>query len=64
MPRSLDEVLSRVIREAGSWSAAQRRIRIEHGPAVVTLATEIAMRERGQTWVNGERPQWNAARRS
>jgi hypothetical protein len=64
MPRSLDEVLSRVIREAGSWSAAERRIRIEHGPAVVTLAAEIAMRERGPTWLNGERPRWNAARRS
>lgn len=64
MPRSLDEVLSRVIREAGSWSAAQRRIRIEHGPAVVTLAAEIALRERGQPWLKGERPGWPASRSS
>jgi hypothetical protein len=63
MQRSLDEVLARVIREAGSWSAAQRRIRIEHGAAVVGLAGEIALRERGQTWVAGQRPRWDLARR-
>lgn len=58
MQRSLDEVLSRVIREAGSWSAAQRRIQIEHGAAVVRLAEEIALRERGETWLRGQRPRW------
>ena len=44
MPMPLDEVLSRVIREAGSWSAAERRIRIEHGAAVVSLAAESTRR--------------------
>jgi hypothetical protein len=63
MKRSLDEVLSRVIRESGSWTAAERRIRIEHGTAVVSLAAEIALRERGQPWLRGERPNWSAARR-
>lgn len=63
MQRSLNEVLSRVIREAGSWTAAERRIRIEHGAAVVNLAAEIALRERGQPWLQGERPSWSAARR-
>jgi hypothetical protein len=63
MQRSLDEVLSRVIREAGSWSAAQQRIRIEHGAAVVTLAAQIALRERGQRWLRGERPAWGSTRR-
>jgi hypothetical protein len=63
MPRSLDEVLSRVIREAGSWSAAERRIRIEHGAAVVTLAAQIAVRERGRPWLAGERPRWGATAR-
>ena len=58
MHRNLDEILSRVIREAGSWSAAQRRIRSEHGSAVIALATEIAVRERGQPWLQGERPRW------
>jgi hypothetical protein len=58
MQRNLDEILSRVIREAGSWSAAQRRIRSEHGSAVIALATEIAVRERGQPWLRGERPGW------
>jgi hypothetical protein len=62
MQHSLDEVLSRVIREAGSWSAAERRIRIEHGSAVVGLAAEIARRERGQPWLAGERPSWSARR--
>ena len=64
MQRSLDEILSRVIREAGSWSAAERRIRHEHGPAVVGLAAEIALRERGRPWLRGERPGWAAARRA
>lgn len=63
MQRKLDEILSRVIRESGSWSAAQRRIRIEHGAAVVHLAAEIALRERGQPWLAGERPRWESARR-
>lgn len=63
MQRSLDEVLSRVIRESGNWTAAERRIRIEHGTAVIGLAAEIAMRERGQPWLQGERPNWSAARR-
>jgi hypothetical protein len=63
MQHSLDEVLSRVIRESGSWSAAERRIRIEHGAAVVHLATQIALRERGQPWLAGERPHWSAAGR-
>ncbi len=63
MPRSLDEVLSRVIREAGSWSAAQRRIRMEHGAAVVGLASEIAQRERGERWLQGDRPHWPGSRR-
>lgn len=64
MQHNLDEILSRVIREAGSWSAAQRRIRLEHGAAVVHLAAEIALRERGQPWVAGERPRWSASRRA
>lgn len=63
MQRSLDEILSRVIRESGSWNAAERRIRIEHGAAVVNLAAEIALRERGQPWVRGERPAWPTVRR-
>jgi hypothetical protein len=63
MQRSLNEVLSRVIRESGSWNAAERRIRTEHGAAVVNLATEIALRERGQPWLRGERPTWSTARR-
>ena len=63
MQRSLDQILSRVIRESGSWTAAERRIRIEHGPAVVSLAAAIALRERGQPWLAGERPRWSAARR-
>ena len=63
MQRSLNEVLSRVIRESGSWTAAERRIRIEHGAAVVQLAAEIALRERGQPWIKGERPRWTAASR-
>ncbi|MGB3427135.1 MAG: hypothetical protein WBA53_03070 [Burkholderiaceae bacterium] len=63
MQRTLDEVLSRVIRESGSWNAAQRRIRIEHGAAVVSLAAEIALRERGRPWLSGERPTWSTARR-
>ena len=63
MQRSLNEVLSRVIRESGSWTAAERRIRIEHGAAVVNLATESALRERGRPWLSGERPNWSAARR-
>jgi hypothetical protein len=63
MPHNLDEVLSRVVREAGSWSAAERRIRIEHGAGVVGLAAEIARRERGQPWLQGERPRWAAQRR-
>jgi hypothetical protein len=63
MQRSLDEVLSRVIRESGSWNAAQRRIRIEHGAAVVSLAAEIALRERGRPWLSGERPTWSTTRR-
>jgi hypothetical protein len=58
MQRNLDEILSRVIREAGSWTAAQRRIRSEHGSTVIALATEIALRERGQPWLRGERPRW------
>ena len=58
MQRNLEEVLSRVIREAGSWTAAQRRIHSEHGSAVIALATEIAVRERGQPWLRGERPRW------
>lgn len=61
MQRNLDEVLSRVIRESGSWTAAQKRIRIEHGAAVVNLAAEIALRERGQPWLQGERPRWSNA---
>lgn len=63
MQRSLDEVLSRVIREAGSWSVAERRIRSEHGAAVVDLAAQIALRERGRPWLAGERPRWGAQRR-
>ena len=63
MQRRLDEVLSRVIRESGSWNAAERRIRIEHGAALVNLAAEIAVRERGQHWLRGERPAWSTARR-
>ena len=63
MQRSLNEVLFRVIRESGSWTAAERRIRIEHGAAVVQLAAEIALRERGQPWIKGERPRWAAASR-
>lgn len=62
MERSLDDVLSRVIRESGSWSAAERRIRLEHGSAVVRLAAEIALRERGQPWLAGERPRWGSPR--
>lgn len=58
MQRNLDEVLARVIRESGSWTAAQHRIRIEHGATVVHLAAEIALRERGRPWVAGERPRW------
>jgi hypothetical protein len=63
MQRSLDEILSRVIRESGSWNAAERRIRIEHGAAVVSLAAEIALRERGQPWLRGERPARPTVRR-
>ena len=63
MQRNLDEVLSRVIRESGSWNAAQRRIRTEHGAAVVNLAAEIALRERGRPWLSGERLTWPPARR-
>ena len=63
MQRRLDEVLSLVIRESGSWNAAERRIRIEHGAAVVNLAAEIALRERGQPWLRGERPTWSTVRR-
>jgi hypothetical protein len=59
---SLDTVLSRVIRESGSWSVAERRIRMDHGAAVVGLAAAIALRERGQSWLRGERPAWAVTR--
>jgi hypothetical protein len=62
MQHSLDTVLSRVIRESGSWSVAERKIRMDHGAAVVGLAAAIALRERGQSWLRGERPAWAVTR--
>jgi hypothetical protein len=58
MPAGLKDVLTRVVREAGTWSAAQRRISTEHGGGVLALAAEIALRERGAGWLRGERPRW------